>query len=166
MQCPSCFSENTRVLESRTRENGKTVRRRRECIDCQHRFTTYERVEFVAIAVMKKDGSTESFDRSKVLRGIVRACEKMQISSDMLESLVDNIESEIEAKYPREITSQQIGQLVLSQLRKISEVAYIRFASVYENFTSIDDFVTTLKHLQHRRENIIYETQEISSDSA
>lgn len=148
MQCPSCFSENTRVLESRTTEKGKSVRRRRECLDCQYRFTTYERVEFIAITVIKKDGSRESFDRSKVVRGIVRACEKTEVTSDLIESMVDNVASEIEDKYPREITSKQIGELILLQLSQNSEVAYVRFASVYQNFTSIDDFMTTLKKLE------------------
>ena len=102
------------------------------------------------IRVVKKDGSTESFDRSKILRGIVRACEKTGIDSERLETFVDSIESEIEEKFPREITSQQIGELILTQLSQISQVAYIRFASVYGNFTSIDDFVATLKQLKDR----------------
>lgn len=154
MQCPSCQFNQTKVVESRTTEKGQSIRRRRECLRCGHRFTTYERIEFVAITVIKKDGSTESFDRTKVLRGLVRACEKTGIESDLLESLVDNLESEIEQKYPREISSEEIGNLVLKQLSKISQVAYIRFASVYENFTSIDDFVATLKKLQNQQENI------------
>jgi len=152
MQCPSCQFNQTKVVESRTTEKGQSIRRRRECLRCGHRFTTYERIEFVAITVIKKDGSTESFDRTKVLRGLVRACEKTGIESDILDSLVDNLESEIEQKYPREISSEEIGNLVLKQLSQISQVAYIRFASVYENFTSIDDFVATLKHLQNQQE--------------
>ena len=153
MQCPSCQFNQTKVVESRTTEKGQSIRRRRECLKCGHRFTTYERIEFVAITVIKKDGSTESFDRTKVLRGLVRACEKTGIESEILDSLVDNLESEIEQKYPREISSQEIGNLVLKQLSQLSQVAYIRFASVYENFTSIDDFVATLKHLQNQEDS-------------
>lgn len=148
MLCPSCNYDNTKVLESRTTEKGQSIRRRRECLRCRHRFTTYERIEFVPITVRKKDGSTESFDRSKILRGIVRACEKTGIDSELLESLVENIESSVEEKFPREISSEDIGELVLSHLSSISEVAYVRFISVYGKFTSVEDFVTTLKALQ------------------
>ena len=148
MQCPSCNFNNTRVLESRTTEKGYSVRRRRECLDCHHRFTTYERIEFVPIRVVKKDGTTESFDRSKILRGIIRACEKTGTQAELLEAFVDTIEAEIEEKFPREITSDQIGELILTKLSKISQVAYIRFASVYGNFTSVDDFVAILKELE------------------
>ena len=151
MQCPLCHFNNTRVLESRTTEKGYSVRRRRECLDCHHRFTTYERIEFVPIRVIKRDGSTESFDRSKVLRGIVRACEKTGIDSEFLETLVDSIEAEIEENFTREITSQQIGELILTQLSQVSQVAYIRFASVYGNFTSINDFVAILTTLQSKK---------------
>ena len=153
MLCPSCNYDNTKVLESRTTEKGQSIRRRRECLNCRHRFTTYERIEFVPITVTKKDGSTESFDRSKVLRGIVRACEKTGIDSELLESVVENIESHIEGKFPREISSEDIGELVLSHLSNLSEVAYVRFISVYGKFTSVEDFVTTLKALQNEEEN-------------
>ena len=151
MLCPSCNYDNSKVLESRTTEKGQSIRRRRECLRCGHRFTTYERIEFVPITVIKKDGSTESFDRSKILRGIVRACEKTEIEGHLLESIVENIESEIEEKSLREITTQYIGELVLSHLSKVSEVAYVRFASVYGKFTSIDDFVIILKELQNKQ---------------
>ena len=137
MQCPSCHFNNTKVLESRATEKGYSVRRRRECLNCHHRFTTYERIEFVPIRVVKKDGTTESFDRSKILRGIIRACEKTGTKAERLDAFVDAIESEIEAKYPREITSEQIGELILTKLSQMSQVAYIRFASVYGKFTSV-----------------------------
>jgi transcriptional repressor NrdR len=148
MLCPSCSSDNSKVLESRTTEKGQSIRRRRECLDCGHRFTTYERIEFVPITVIKKDGSKESFDRSKILRGIVRACEKTGIEAEFLESLVENIELQIEENFMREITTQSIGELVLSHLSNISEVAYVRFASVYGKFTSIEDFVSILQQMQ------------------
>jgi transcriptional repressor NrdR len=148
MQCPYCQHTDSRVLESRSSENGQSIRRRRECLQCKHRFTTYERIEFVPIAVIKKDGKRESFDRSKLLRGIVRACEKTGISHSRIEALVDDLESRLQQESRREVSSQAIGQLVLEYLRHESEVAYVRFASVYGNFQGIRDFVETLAELQ------------------
>ncbi|ELR97918.1 transcriptional regulator NrdR [Gloeocapsa sp. PCC 73106] len=149
MQCPSCQHTNSRVLESRSTEGGKSIRRRRECLICKHRFTTYERIEFVPMTVIKKDGKRESFDRSKILRGMVRACEKTGISVAHLDSIVDEIEAQIQQLPQKEITSESIGKLVLEFLREHSEVAYIRFASVYGQFQGIDDFVATLENLQN-----------------
>ena len=148
MRCPSCQHTDNRVLESRSAESGQSVRRRRECLKCNHRFTTYERIEFVPITVIKRNGDRESFDPSKLLRGIVRACEKTGISATKLETLVDDIESELQQRAIREVTSAEIGEMVLQNLRGLSEVAYIRFASVYRKFQGIRDFVETLKHLQ------------------
>jgi transcriptional repressor NrdR len=153
MQCPSCQHTITRVLESRSTEAGQSIRRRRECLECKHRFTTYERIEFVPITVIKKDGSRESFNRSKLLRGIIRACEKTDIPHQRLETIVDEIEAQIQQRSEREITSSEIGQLVLQYLRHESEVAYVRFASVYGKFQGIDDFVETLKHLQTQNQS-------------
>ena len=150
MQCPYCNSNNNKVLESRSTEKGQSIRRRRQCLECEHRFTTYERIEFVPITVIKKDNSQESFDRSKLLRGIVRACEKTGIRVEILESIVDEIESHLEQIPQQKTTSRYIGELVLEQLRNISEVAYVRFASVYGKFTGIDDFVATLKELENK----------------
>ena len=149
MQCPICQHPNSRVLESRSTEAGQSIRRRRECLNCQHRFTTYERIEFVPITVLKRDGSRESFDKSKLLRGIIRSCEKTGIASSKLEGMVEEIETEIMGRSLREITSAQIGELVLIRLRHLSEVAYIRFASVYRQFQGIRDFVDTLNQLQN-----------------
>lgn len=148
MQCPYCQHTDSRVLESRSTENGQSIRRRRECLNCKHRFTTYERIEYVPITVIKKDGSRESFDRSKVLRGMVRACEKTGISHEQLATIVDDIEVQLQQRPKREVSSQQIGELVLQTLRQENEVAYVRFASVYGNFQGIKDFVSTLDHLQ------------------
>lgn len=148
MQCPYCQHTDSRVLESRSTENGQSIRRRRECLQCKHRFTTYERIEYVPITVIKKDGSRESFDRSKVLRGMVRACEKTGISHEQLSTIVDDIEIQLQQRPKREVSSQQIGELVLQTLRQENEVAYVRFASVYGNFQGIKDFVSTLDHLQ------------------
>lgn len=149
MQCPICQHPNSRVLESRSTEAGQSIRRRRECLNCQHRFTTYERIEFVPITVLKRDGSRESFDKSKLLRGIIRSCEKTGIASRDIEGMVEEIETEIMGRSLREITSAQIGELVLIRLRHLSEVAYIRFASVYRQFQGIRDFVDTLNQLQN-----------------
>ncbi|ACB49742.1 hypothetical protein cce_0391 [Crocosphaera subtropica ATCC 51142] len=148
MQCPYCQHTNSRVLESRSSEGGQSIRRRRECLNCKHRFTTYERIEFVPITVIKHDGKKESFDASKLLRGMVRACEKTGISHQRLETIVDDIEAYLQQRPQREVTTHEIGQLVLKYLREENEVAYIRFASVYGRFKGIKDFVETLDQLQ------------------
>ena len=147
MQCPFCQHPNNRVLESRSAESGRSIRRRRECLECQRRFTTYERIEYVPITVVKQSGDRESFDRSKVLRGVVRACEKTGTQAPMLEALVDDIEAELQQRARREVASTEIGELVLKRLKRVSEVAYIRFASVYRQFQGIQDFTETLNHL-------------------
>ncbi len=152
MRCPYCQHTDSRVLESRSTEAGQSVRRRRECLQCKHRFTTYERIEFVPLTVIKRDGKRESFDRSKLLRGIIRACEKTEIPQRRLEVFVDEIEAELQQQSGREVTSNEIGELVLRYLREESEVAYIRFASVYRKFQGIRDFVETLDHLKSHTE--------------
>lgn len=164
MRCPYCQNTDSRVLESRSTEAGQSVRRRRECLRCKHRFTTYERIEFVPITVIKRDGTRESFDRSKLLRGIVRACEKTGIPQRRLEALVDEIEAELQQRFGREVTTNEIGELVLRYLRDESEVAYVRFASVYRQFQGIRDFVETLDHLKSHTELI--ETSEASQTIA
>ena len=148
MQCPFCQHPNNRVLESRSAESGRSIRRRRECLACKRRFTTYERIEYIPITVVKRTGDRESFDRSKVLRGMVRACEKTGITAMTLEAIVDEVEAELQQQAQREVTSTEIGELVLQHLQQLSEVAYIRFASVYRKFQGIFDFVDTLNHLQ------------------
>ena len=152
MQCPFCQHPNSRVLESRSTEAGQSIRRRRECLQCKHRFTTYERIEFVPITVIKQGGKRESFDRSKLLRGIVRACEKTEVSSQRLETIVDEIELQLQQRSNREVTSSEIGELVLQRLRQENEVAYVRFASVYGKFQGIKDFVEALDSLQKEAE--------------
>lgn len=150
MRCPFCQHTDSRVLESRSAETAQSVRRRRECLRCNRRFTTYERIEFVPITVIKRGGERESFDRSKLLQGVIRACEKTGIPAVRLEALVDEIEAELQQRLVREVTSQEIGELVLAHLLKLSEVAYIRFASVYRQFQGIRDFLDTLNLLQNR----------------
>lgn len=148
MICPFCQHPENRVLESRSTEAGQSIRRRRECLRCKRRFTTYERIEFVSIAVLKRDGRRESFDRYKLLRGIVRACEKTGIPQGRLEGIVDEVESVLQQRAVREISSNEIGEMVLQKLQSLSEVAYVRFASVYRKFQGIRDFVDTLDRLQ------------------
>ncbi len=150
MQCPFCQFPDNRVLESRSAESGQSVRRRRECLRCHRRFTTYERIEFVPIVVIKRNGDRESFDSSKLLRGIMHACEKTGVSQVELESLIDEIEAELQQRSVREVPSNEIGELVLERLQFLNEVAYIRFASVYRQFRGIRDFVETLNHLQSK----------------
>ncbi|MBS0018301.1 MAG: transcriptional regulator NrdR [Arthrospira sp. SH-MAG29] len=144
MQCPVCQHTNSRVLESRWAESIKSIRRRRECLNCKHRFTTYERIELVPLTVIKRDGRRESFDGSKLLRGLVRACEKTGIASSELETMIEDIETELQQRTTREVSSPEISELVLDRLKPISEVAYIRFASVYREFQGIQDFITSL----------------------
>jgi transcriptional repressor NrdR len=135
------------VLESRSAEEGKSIRRRRECLKCQRRFTTYERIEFVPIVVIKRDGTQESFDRSKLLRGIIRACEKTGVSQEIFENMIDEIEAQIQMKSDRSVSSVEIGEAVLEQLQSVNEVAYVRFASVYRQFKGVKDFAETLSQL-------------------
>jgi transcriptional repressor NrdR len=148
MRCPFCQFTDNRVLESRSAESGQSVRRRRECLQCDRRFTTYERIEFVPITVIKRNSDRESFDRSKLLRGVVRACEKSGVPFIELENLVDEIEAELQQRSTREVSSQEIGELVLQRLQGVNEVAYVRFASVYRQFRGIRDFANALHHLQ------------------
>jgi transcriptional repressor NrdR len=148
MQCPFCQHPNNRVLESRSAELDRSIRRRRECLDCERRFTTYERIEYVPITVVKRGGDRESFDRSKLLRGIVTACEKTGVSAHTIELMVDEIEAELQQQAIREVSSENIGERVLARLQQMSEVAYVRFASVYRQFQGIRDFTEALSQLK------------------
>ena len=153
MQCPTCQNTDSRVLESRSADNGKSVRRRRECLNCSFRFTTYERVETVPISVIKKDGTRELFDKEKLLNGISRACEKTNFTSEAIINFVDGIESQIIHDSKQDIKSSQIGELILKSLRKENEVAYIRYASVYRKFNGVKDFISTLESLKGTSKN-------------
>ncbi len=147
MQCPSCQNTDSRVLESRAADGGRSVRRRRECLNCDFRFTTYERVEAVPISVLKNNGSRELFSRSKLLNGLTRACEKTSIASTKIELIVDEIELKLQQRNNKEVHSSEIGDIALEQLKGINEVAYIRFASVYSQFRGINDFVAALESI-------------------
>ena len=145
VQCPSCQNTDSRVLESRAADGGRSVRRRRECLNCEFRFTTYERVETVPITVIKRNGNRETFSRSKLLHGLSRACEKTGLAPERLETIVDELELTLQQRSGREVSSHDIGELVLEQLKELSEVAYVRFASVYRQFSGVSDFVATLE---------------------
>ena len=148
MQCPSCQNTDSRVLESRSADSGRSVRRRRECLNCDFRFTTYERVETTPINVIKRSGAKELFNRSKLINGLNRACEKTLIHGSKIEFIVDEIELELHQGVCKDIKSIEIGEMVLTHLKDINEVAYIRFASVYRQFNGINDFMKTLEALK------------------
>ena len=148
MQCPSCQNTDSRVLESRSADSGRSVRRRRECLNCDFRFTTYERIETTPITVLKRTGAKELFNRSKIINGLNIACEKTLINGSKIEFIVDEIELELHQGVCKEIKSIEIGEMVLTHLKDINEVAYIRFASVYRQFNGINDFMKTLESLK------------------
>ncbi|OGI20119.1 MAG: transcriptional regulator NrdR [Candidatus Melainabacteria bacterium RIFCSPHIGHO2_02_FULL_34_12] len=150
MLCPFCNSENSRVLESRTTEEGSSIRRRRECENssCNKRFTTYERIEVMPVLVVKRSGEREPYSREKLRSGIVRACEKTLINAEQIDNSIENIENELAKQGKREVSSAILGKLVLNELKDLDQVAYVRFASVYRQFRSIDDFIKELQDLQ------------------
>jgi transcriptional repressor NrdR len=148
MRCPVCHNLENRVLESRSADTGQSVRRRRECLKCTHRFTTYERIELLPMTVIKRNGQRELFEREKLFQGILRACEKTSVTQTEMEILVNQIESDLQKNVVREVTSAEIGDLVLLCLKPLNEVAYIRFASVYSQFQTIEDFVTILEQIR------------------
>lgn len=147
MKCPYCSYEESRVIDSRPTDEGVRIRRRRECLKCQKRFTTYEIMESLPIIVIKKDHSRESFDRDKLLNGMLRACEKRPISINDLERALDDIELTLQNSLDREVTSDKIGELAMEKLKALDEVAYVRFASVYRQFKDINTFMDELNKL-------------------
>lgn len=157
MRCPYCDFPEDKVVDSRSNGDGLVVRRRRECLKCKCRFTTYERQEKIPLMVIKKDGRRESFDREKILSGIVRACEKRPISMERMEDLMDEIERILQGQLEKEVCSQEIGELIMKELYGLDEVAYIRFASVYRQFRDITDFLKEVKGLGKKNEKAITE---------
>lgn len=147
MKCPFCGCEESKVIDSRPTDEGERIRRRRECISCQKRFTTYEIIESVPVIVVKKDKSREVFDRSKLFNGMLRACEKRPVSLEKIESSVNEIEATIQNSLDREVTSVHIGELAMDKLKELDEVAYVRFASVYRQFKDINTFMDELAKL-------------------
>ena len=147
MKCPYCSYEESKVIDSRSADDGERIRRRRECLKCGKRFTTHEVIETVPIVVVKRDKSREVFDRNKLTAGILRACEKRPVSLKQIEQMVDRIEAKIQSMLDREITSMQIGELAMEELKAVDEVSYVRFASVYRQFKDINTFLYALNKL-------------------
>ena len=147
MKCPFCGHEEDKVVDSRASSDGTSIRRRRECLGCAKRFTTYEHVEEQPLMVIKKDGRREPFDRHKVLAGLVKACEKRPVSKDDLEGLVEALERELSQQFEREVPSREVGERVMKRLHALDPVAYVRFASVYREFKDVEQFMRELKDL-------------------
>lgn len=147
MRCPFCFYEESKVIDSRPTDEGERIRRRRECLKCGKRFTTYEIIETVPVIVIKRDKSRQVFDRSKILSGLLRACEKRPVSIETLEKIVDEMEFTLQNSPDREVPSERIGELAMEKLKDIDEVAYVRFASVYRQFQDIQTFMDELKSM-------------------
>lgn len=147
MKCPYCSFEESKVVDSRSTDDGEKIRRRRECLKCGKRFTTYEIIETVPLIVVKRDKSREPFDRNKLTAGILRACEKRPVSIEQIENIVNDIEATLQSSLEREITTKQIGELAMEQLKGVDEVSYVRFASVYRQFKDINTFMEELNKL-------------------
>lgn len=147
MRCPSCHNKNTRVLDSRPIEEGDAIRRRRECEECSYRFTTFERIEEMPLIVIKKEGVREAFSREKLIRGLIKACEKRSVSHEQLKQLAIDVERELRSRGSAEVESKDVGELVMDHLAQIDEVAYVRFASVYRQFKDINVFLDELKEI-------------------
>ncbi|MDU5569670.1 transcriptional repressor NrdR [Peptoniphilus gorbachii] len=151
MKCPFCGYDDSKVLDTRPTDEGYTIRRRRECLKCQKRFTTYEKIEKSPVMVIKKDGNRQAFDRDKIVRGMIKSCEKRPVSADEIEEAVNNIEKKIENSMRREITSLEIGEMVMEELKDLDEVSYVRFASVYREFKDLQSFVDELENFVKKK---------------
>jgi len=150
MKCPFCGHDEDRVIDSRPAEDGAAIRRRRECIGCNGRFTTYEKIETLPLLVVKKDGTREPFNRDKILNGLLKACEKRPVSNEQLIELLTFVEGQVQGAVNREISSQDIGELVMKKLKEIDEVAYVRFASVYRQFKDVNSFLEELNEMLNK----------------
>jgi len=150
VRCPSCKADNDKVVDSRSSRDGAVIRRRRECVSCERRYTTYEAIEEVSLRVIKKDGSRVPFDRGKILAGLLKACEKRPVALDVLEDATSSIERELFERYEREVPSKVVGELVMQRLRDIDQVAYVRFASVYREFKDASQFLDELRPMLER----------------
>ncbi|MFH1791119.1 MAG: transcriptional regulator NrdR [Candidatus Omnitrophota bacterium] len=145
MRCPYCGSRKDKVIDSRGSNSGQSIRRRRECLKCERRFTTYEHIEEIPLMVVKKDSRREPFDRKKILAGIMKACEKRPVSIEKQEAIIDRVEKQIQRKFEKEVDSKEIGELVMTNLYETDEIAYVRFASVYRQFRDVSQFMKELK---------------------
>lgn len=152
MQCPFCKYQDSKVIDSRSADEGTTIRRRRECMECQRRFTTYERLEELPLIVLKKSGQRERFDRAKLLDGILRSCEKRSIPLERIEKLLDEVERELRDRSEGEVPSTQIGEKVMEKLQALDQVAYVRFASVYRQFADLGSFLNELQTLVNNKD--------------
>jgi transcriptional repressor NrdR len=150
MYCSKCGSLEDKVVDSRLSKDGRSIRRRRECVQCEHRFTTYEEIERAELRVLKRDGSSELFDKAKVLKGMMKACEKRPVSAQSLERAMDEIIQELESDFEREIPSHIVGAKVMDHLHALDEIAYVRYASVYRHFRDISDFIDEIQSLERR----------------
>jgi transcriptional repressor NrdR len=150
MRCPKCGNQEDRVIDSRSSKDGDSIRRRRECTECLHRFTTYEEIERATIRVIKRDGRSEPFNRNKLTVGLSKACEKRPVSLDDIEKAVEEIKADLEASYTREVPSSVIGGKVMEKLHGLDEVAYVRYASVYRHFKDIGEFIDEIQSLERR----------------
>ena len=150
MKCPYCNNEDTKVVDSRPVEDGLATRRRRECEKCHKRFTTFEKIENSLLVVVKKDGTRESFDKNKIINGVLKACQKTSVTYDDVQKIADDIERGLSNTMEKEIKSTMIGHLIMDELKKIDQVAYVRFASVYQEFKSIDTFIDEINKLQEK----------------
>jgi transcriptional repressor NrdR len=154
MRCPFCGHDEDKVIDSRPADEGAAIRRRRECINCSNRFTTYEKIENLPLMVIKKDGSRQPFNRDKLIAGIVKSCEKRPVSTEQIEILVDSIENRYQNSLKREVSSREIGERVMEGLKEIDEVAYVRFASVYRQFKDVSSFLHELNEILGKQEEI------------
>ncbi|MDQ3181528.1 MAG: transcriptional regulator NrdR [Acidobacteriota bacterium] len=155
MRCPFCGYLEDKVVDSREAKDGDSIRRRRECLECSRRFTSYERIDEIPYMVVKKDGKREPFERSKILAGLLRACEKRPISSPQLEAIVDSVEKHVQDSPDRECPTSELGKIIMKRLKELDKVAYVRFASVYLEFEDVSEFMNELKYLVQSREKTI-----------
>ena len=151
MKCPFCGYDDSKVLDTRPTDEGNTIRRRRECLKCQKRFTTYEKIEQSPIMVIKKDGNRQAFDREKIIRGMIKSCEKRPVSAADIEEAVNNIEKKIENSIKKEISSLEVGEMVMDELKDLDEVSYVRFASVYREFKDLQSFIDELENFVKKK---------------
>lgn len=161
MKCPKCSSDNLSVIDSRS--DSESIRRRRECQGCQFRFTTFERIELTLPMIIKKDGSRQLFDRKRIMSGFIRACEKRPVSMDLIERTVDDIEQQIQERCVKELESQVVGDLVMDKLKTIDKIAYVRFASVYREFSDVSQFVEALQSLDEVQRQQVFSRMKVSN---
>ncbi len=151
MRCPKCNFDETKVLDSRQTDDGFKIRRRRECTSCGQRFTTYEKIEEMQLLVIKRDGNRQGYNRDKIINGLIRACEKRPISLSQIENIAENVEKQLYNNFQTEVSTEQIGEIVMNELKNIDDVAYVRFASVYKQFKDINTFMEELKRILNER---------------